>query len=67
MENNTTEEFNGFDFSTSGKDIIAGEPSKLTIYDDGSGLTGDFSEEDSYFNDDMIKAEQELNSILEEV
>ncbi|MEA1956294.1 MAG: hypothetical protein U9N02_07365 [Campylobacterota bacterium] len=60
-------DFEGFNFITNGKDIIAGEPENLVTYDDGSGLTGDFSEEDTYFNDDMIVAEKELDLILEEV
>jgi len=62
-----TNDFEGFEFETNGKNIIAGEANKVSVYDDGSGLTGDFSEEDGYFNDDMIKAESELDSILKEI
>ena len=57
-------EFKGFDFITSSDNIIAGDAGKLEIYDDGSGLTGDFSEVDDYFNDDMINSDREINSIL---
>jgi len=59
------EEFEGFDFITPAKNIIAGNTESLVIYDDGSGLTGDFSEVDSYFNDEMIKCDRELNDLLE--
>jgi hypothetical protein len=58
------EKFLGFDFEIKGKEIIAEEPEKLIIYNDGSGLTGDFSEEDNYFNDDMKRADRELDNIL---
>jgi len=60
------QEFNGFDFITSGKDIIAGDIEKITVYNDGSGLTCNFSEEDNYYNDDMVKLNKELNQLLEE-
>ncbi len=60
------QEFNGFDFTTLGKDIIIDDIEKVTIYNDGSGLTGDFSEEDNYYNDNMIKLDKDLNKLLEE-
>ena len=67
MENNTTNEFEGFEFTTPAKNIIAGDSTKLQVLDDGSGLTGDFSEVDRYFNDDMIKADKEINDILKSI
>ena len=67
MENNTTNEFEGFEFTTPAVNIIAGDSTKLRVLDDGSGLTGDFSEVDNYFNDDMIKADKEINDILKSI
>jgi len=57
-------EFKGFDFITNPKSIIVANSPKTTIYDDGSGLTGDFSEVDNYFNDEMIASDEEINIIL---
>jgi hypothetical protein len=48
MENDTTIEFKGFEFTTPAKNIIAGDSTKLRVLDDGSELTGDFSEVDKY-------------------
>jgi hypothetical protein len=56
--------FEGFIFVTPAKNIIAGDTKDLVIYDDGSGLTGDFSEVDNYFNDEMIASDKELNILL---
>lgn len=58
------QEFEGFEFITPAESIIAGNIEDLVIYDDGSGLTGDFSEVDNYFNDEMIKCDRELNILL---
>ena len=66
MEKEQEQEFKGFDFTTLGKDIIVDDIEKVTIYNDGSGLTGDFSEEDNYYNDNMIKLDKDLNKLLEE-
>jgi len=71
MEVNQTisakKEFLGFDFDVNGIDIISNKSEILSIYNDGSGLTGDFSEEDTYFDDDMKKADEELNNLLKDI
>jgi len=56
--------FEGFNFITNPKNIIVVNSPKTIIYDDGSGLTGDFSEVDNYFNDEMISSDEEINAIL---
>ena len=67
MENNTTNEFEGFEFTTPAKNIIAGDFTKLQVLDDGPGSTGDISKVDKYFNNDMIKADKEINDILKSI
>ena len=67
MENNTTNEFEGFEFTTPAVNIIAGDSTKLQVLDDGSGSTGDISKVDKYFNNDMIKADKEINDILKSI
>jgi hypothetical protein len=64
MQTIQKQEFEGFNFITPAKNIIAGNTEELVIYDDGSGLTGDFSEVDNYFNDEMIESDRKLNNLL---
>lgn len=64
---NNKDEFNGFNFTTDAKKIIVKNSKDTIIYDDGSGLTGDFSETDNYFNDEMIKSDEIINDILKDM
>ena len=61
------EEFLGFDFTVKGEDIIVDDPKRVDIHDDDSASTGDISEIDTYFNDTMIKAQNEINEILKQI
>jgi len=67
MKSNKTDEFEGFDFTTPSENIISGKSDKILVYDDGTGLTGDFSEVDTYFNDEMIKSDKEIDNILRSI
>ena len=66
MTQTTTEEFKGFELTIKTSDIIIGKAEELEIYDDGSGLTGDVSSTDHYFNDDMLEADRALDKLLME-
>jgi hypothetical protein len=57
------EDFDGFDFVTDPKSIVVVNTNSV-VYDDGSGLTGDFSEIDNYFNDEMVASDNIINEIL---
>jgi hypothetical protein len=57
------EEFNGFNFSMSGSDIVS-DISKSRTENSETGLTGDIYREDIFFDEDMEKLDKELNEIL---
>jgi len=64
MDKNIQEEFNGFDYTTKAKEILAGDVEKLTVKDNEQGLTGNISKTDDYFNDDMIASSRIIDEIL---
>lgn len=57
------EEFNGFNFSIKGSDVVS-DISKAKIYDSSTGLTGDVTREDTFFNERMSELDEEINQML---
>ena len=59
-------EFEGFEYKISGEDVAI-DLKTAEVFDDGSGLTGDVSDEDNYFDDEMAKADEKINDILKKL
>lgn len=57
------EDYNGQIFSVNGSDVVS-DISKIKFHNNSTGLTGDVSREDTFFNEKMSELDKEINQIL---